>query len=218
MKEADADTIILDIRSNGGGSIDFVTKQLLPVIFSHDVTFESHVYGGKNSHTRKFYGSAIYRFLETTFDNLSDFSTTGKNYAYTETFTVQGKAAKDYKIYLLTSYNTFSAADVMTRICKEYDNCVVVGTNTSGEGICGSIMQCYLPESHFMFAYAPTVNINYPEDSYYGTEPDIYIPYTLDEYYARQDIFNSGTNPNSYAVRQQWDQTLLRVIDMAEED
>ena len=106
----------------------------------------------------------------------------------------------------------------MTRICKEYDNCVVVGTNTSGEGICGSIMQCYLPESHFMFAYAPTVNINYPEDSYYGTEPDIYIPYTLDEYYARNDIFNSGTNPNSYAVRQQWDQTLLRVIDMSEED
>ena len=218
LEEADADTIILDIRANGGGSIDFVTKQLLPVIFSHDVTFESHVYGGKNSHTRKFYGSAIYRFLETTFDNLSDFSTTGKNYAYTETFTVQGKAAKDYKIYLLTSYNTFSAADVMTRICKEYDNCVVVGTNTSGEGICGSIMQCYLPESHLMFAYAPTVNINYPEDSYYGTEPDIYIPYTLDEYNARQDLFYSGTNPNSYEVRQQWDQTLLRVIDMTEED
>ena len=79
-------------------------------------------------------------------------------------------------------------------------------------------MQCYLPESHFMFAYSPTVSINYPEDSYYGTEPDIYIPYTLDEYYARQDLFYSGTNPNSYEVRQQWDQTLLRVIDMAEED
>jgi C-terminal processing protease CtpA/Prc len=106
----------------------------------------------------------------------------------------------------------------MTRICKEYDNCTVVGTNTAGEGVCGSIFQCYLPESHFMFVYAPTISIEHPDDSYFGTMPDIYIPYTLDEYNARQDLFYSGTNPNSYEVRQQWDQTPLRVIDMTEED
>ena len=218
LEETDADTVILDIRSNGGGNINFATEQILPVIFSHDVTFESRVYGGKNSHTRKFYGNAIYRFMETSYNNVSDFSTFGKNYSYTETFNVRGKAAKNYKIYLLTSFNTFSASDVMTRICKEYDNCVVVGTNTSGEGINGSIMQCYLPESHFMFAYAPTVSIKYPEDSYYGTEPDIYIPYTYEERIARTELLLNGTNPNSYAVRQQWDQTLIRVIEMAEED
>lgn len=218
LEETDADTVILDIRSNGGGSSTFVTEQLLPAIFSHDVTYTSCVYGGKNNHTKQFYGNPIYRILGTTMDDKSAFSTKGKNFYYTETFTVKGNAVKDYKIYLLTSFDTFSSSDIMTRICKEYDNCTVVGTNTAGEGVCGSIFQCYLPESHFMFVYAPTISIEHPDDSYFGTMPDIYIPYTLDEYNARQDLFYSGTNPNSYEVRQQWDQTLLRVIDMAEED
>lgn len=218
LEENDADTIILDIRSNGGGEITFVTDQLLPAVFSHDVTYTARVYGGKNSHTRKFYNNPVYRFYLTTMGDISDFSTEGNNFYYTETFTVKGNAAKDYKIYLLTSFDTFSASDVIARICKEYDNCTVVGTNTQGEGVCGSAFSSYLPESHFMFTYAPTVNTECPEDFYTGTEPDIYIPFTVDEYFARDDIFNRGTKPNSYEARRQWDKTLLKVIEMAEKD
>lgn len=218
LEETDADTVILDIRYNDGGTVAFVTDQLLPAIFSHDVTYTARVYGGKNSHTRKFYNNPVYRLFLTTMGDISDFSTEGNNFYYTETFTVKGNAAKDYTIYLLTSFDTFSASDAIARICKEYDNCTVVGTNTRGEGVCGSPFNSYLPESHFMFTYAPTVNTECPEDFYTGTEPDIYIPFTVDEYFARDDIFNRGTKPNSYEARRQWDKTLLKVIEMAEKD
>ena len=96
---------------------------------------------------------------------MDSFSTKGDYFYYYEDFSVKGKAEGDYKIYLLTSYNTFSSGDIMARVCKEYDNCTVIGTNTSGEGVCGTILQCYLPESHFMFAYAPTINTEFPEEA-----------------------------------------------------
>jgi hypothetical protein len=49
-------------------------------------------------------------------------------------------------------------------------------------------------------------------------KPDIYIPFTPDEFIARDEIFKRGIKPNSYEARRQWDKTLLRVIDMAEND
>ena len=219
LEEADADSIILDIRMNGGGDSSFVPAQLLPVLFSHDLTSESTVYGGRNSHTRKYYGNMVYKILDASVNNSSAFKTKGKYYYYTETFTVEGRAAKDYKIYVLTGFDTFSSGDIMTRICKEYDNCVLIGTNTAGEGVSGVIIQCYLPETHFMFAYAPTVNIDCPEDSFLGTEPDIYVPFTLDEYYTRSDLYyNQGLSIGTYDVRLMWDQTLVKAVEMAEND
>jgi len=218
LEETDADTVILDIRANKGGDSSFVNEQLLPVLFSHDVNYEATVYGGRNDCTKRFYGAVTYGLLNVLLYHQSGFSTKGDYFYYSETFNVKGNAAKDYKIYVLTSFNTFSSGDIMTRVCKEYDNCVVIGTNTGGEGVSGTILQSYLPESHFMFAYASTVNTDFPEDSFLGTEPDIYIPYTVEEYQARLELHNQGIRQNSYEVRQQWDQTLQQVLEMAEND
>jgi hypothetical protein len=218
IKEADADSIILDVRSNVGGDSDVVTDYVLPVLFSHDVEYVANVYGGRNSYTKNFYGPITYRILNRYLNHMAGFSTKGDYFYYTEDFSVKGNAEGDYKIYLLTGYSTFSSGDIMTRVCKEYDNCTVIGTNTGGEGVCGTILQCYLPESRFMFCYAPTVNTEFPEDSYLGTAPDIYMPYTVDEYLARVELFNQGTNPNGYKTRMEWDKTLQKAVEMAEND
>ena len=218
IEEADADSVIFDVRANGGGDASFVNEEVLPALFSHDVEYKAKVYGGRNSYTKNFYGAVTYGILNRVLYHQSGFSTKGDYFYYYEDFSVKGKAEGDYKIYLLTSYNTFSSGDIMARVCKEYDNCTVIGTNTSGEGVCGTILQCYLPESHFMFAYAPTINTEFPEDSFLGTEPDIYIPSTVEEYYARLDYFNQGINPNSYEMRMQWDHTLQKAVEMAEAD
>ena len=213
LDSIDADNVIIDIRSNGGGSFSVGTEKLLPVIFSHDVTFFSEVTGGKNDNTRNYYSSPIYKLLDKTQNNRVS-RTDKDHFYYTEDFSVHGNAKKNYKIYLLTSQNSFSSADVMTAVCKEYDNCVIVGTNTGGEGICGSPFECYLPNSGFIFVYTPTASLRIPEDGCTGIDPDIYIHQTVEEYITRADLKKQDIDADSYEVRQTWDNTLISVLDM----
>ena len=210
VEEAEADTLILDIRRNSGGITNFATTQLLPALFTHDVPYVSHVYGMRSKYTRNFYGNTVYKTIKGIDTKLK-----GDYFYYDEDLSVTGNASHYLKIYLLTSQQTFSTADIITRICKEYDNCTVIGTNTGGEGVCGDIFQCCLPESHFVFCFPPTVNMDFPEDSYLGTEPDIYMHFTLEEYNARKSLAADGLDADSYEVRQKWDQTLNKALEMA---
>ena len=213
LDSIDAENVIIDIRSNGGGQYSFATDQLLPVLFSHDVTFMSDVVGGKNDNTKNFYDSLFYKVMAKPLLNMP-YRTDKDHFYYTEDFSVQGKATKNYKIYLLTSQNSFSSADVMTAVCKEYDNCTVVGTNTGGEGICGSPFSCYLPNSGFMFVYTPTASQRIPGDGITGISPDIYIHQTVEEHLTRADLKKQDIDADSYEVRQTWDNTLISVLDM----
>jgi len=84
--------------------------------------------------------------------------------------------------------------------------------------LCGSPLNCYLPESRFAFVYVPSVNVDHPENSYYGTEPDVYVHYTLDDYNAKQELNRQGMNTSEYETRLLWDHTLLTVLDMIDAD
>ncbi len=211
LSETDADTVIIDLRSNGGGSTDFVNEYILPLVFSHDVTYSTDVIGCKNSYTKNYYNNLYYRYYINRPLRLE-----GDHFIYREDFNVKGQAAKNYKIYILTSDTTFSSADLMTRICKDYDNAVIVGTYTQGEGISGTPFRCYLPNSRFMFTYTPTVASGATDDSFYGTEPDIFIPLTYDEYSQKKDLESQGVDAGSYEVRQMWDKTLIYVLGLVD--
>lgn len=210
LNETGAETVIFDVRSNGGGVTGFCNRQVLPALFSHDLEYPTDSYGIKNDFTRCFYNDLYYRIY---FER--PIKVEGDNYFVHEDFNVEGKAAKNYKIYLLTSYSTFSSADLMTCLCKAYDNATVVGTNTGGEGICGTPFHCYLPNSHFMFNYTSTANVNVPENNFMGTSPDIYIPYTVEEFCKRSELLNQGLDVNSFEVRMMYDKTLNYVVDLA---
>jgi len=211
LENTAAESVIIDIRYNDGGDTEYLSKQLLPVLFSHDVQCLSESYGTYNDHTSYLYKNIAFNLLSRFDYKLKD------GYLYsTEDFSVKGKAVRDYKIYVLTTQNTFSAADTLTCICKEYDNATVIGTNTGGEGFAGVITNCYLPESRFMFAYSGFVNVQYPEDSYLGTEPDIYIPYTLEEINLRHELQDQGLDTYSFEVRLMWDRALLKALELAE--
>ena len=210
LNETGAETVIFDVRSNGGGVTGFCNRQVLPALFSHDLEYPTDCYGIKNDFTKCFYNDLYYRIY---FER--PIKVEGDNYFVHEDFNVEGKAAKNCKIYLLTSYSTFSSADLMTCLCKAYDNATVVGTNTGGEGICGTPFHSYLPNSHFMFNYTSTVNVNVPENNFMGTSPDIYIPYTVEEFCKRSELLNQGLDVNSFEVRMMYDKTLNYVVDLA---
>ena len=208
IEEIDAETVIMDFRWNHGGVTSFVNEQVLPVLFSSDLKYTAEVVGGKCDFTKNYYCNPYYLFYIGR-----PLRTDSENFYYTENFDVEGKATKDLKIYLLTSSSTFSSGDLMTYLCKEYDNATVVGNNSGGEGICGSPFNCYLPESRFMFVYTATMNVEVPEDTYLGIAPDVYIPFTVDEYLTQQELKNQGVDVNTYEVRQQYDQTLQYVLE-----
>ena len=210
LDEVNAETVIVDLRRNPGGSSNYAYDILLPLLFSHDVDFSPRIVGKLNKHTKQ-YDSAINRILFT-----SDWKITKKDgyYYFNEKASVKGKATRNYKIYVLTSTDTFSTADIVTAICKRYDNAVIVGTNTGGEGIGGNPINCILPESNFGFIYVPTVNVDYPEDGIKGIEPDIWSGRTVEEYRMAESLAKQGKDPSSYEVRQIWDGTLNKVLKM----
>ncbi|MCR5385246.1 MAG: hypothetical protein K6E72_11525 [Saccharofermentans sp.] len=216
LEKTDAETVIIDVRSNGGGSPTLARKFLFPEVFSHDQEFVSYVCGTKNDYTKHFYTGAFYKLIIGKFNDYP-IRTDDEKFYYAQNFSVEGHAAKNYKIYLLTSQDSFSSADIMARVCKEYDNAVLVGTNTGGEGICGEIFCCTLPESHFMFTYMGSTNVYFPDDGVYGTMPDIYIPYTVEEYYTRLEMSLQGEDPKLFEKRLEWDKTLLYVLDLVDE-
>lgn len=209
LDEVNAESVILDIRENGGGNAQLAYEYLLPVLFSHDVEFTPRIVGKLNEHNRKF-DNAFYR-LTGVFHNMEK---KDGYYYYNDFFSVKGEAKRNYKIYVLTSQTTFSTADIITALCKEYDNAVVIGTNTGGEGIGGVALNCILPESHFAFVYVGTVNEKFPEDGIKGIDPDIYCGRTLDEYYRSKELDKQGIDSGSYEVRQTWDGALIKALKM----
>ncbi|SCW50845.1 Peptidase family S41 [Ruminococcaceae bacterium YRB3002] len=214
LDEAGAETVILDLRSNGGGISTTVTDKLLPVLFSQDVEFKAVSEGRLNSTTELFYDRVIYRLYDMFISGGNKNEIKGDTFYYTEDLSVEGRATRDYRIYVLTSQQTFSSADIASALCKEYDNATLVGTNTEGEGISGSPCNCYLPESRFMFVYVPTVNVTYPYDSCKGIEPDIYVHFTVEEYLQRYELIRQGSDVESYGSRMTWDKTLQTVIEL----
>ena len=107
-------------------------------------------------------------------------------------------------------------ADLIAALCKEYDNAVLVGTNTGGEGVSGYAVNCILPESHFGFVYVPTVNEKYPEDSFNGIQPDVYSARTMEEYLYIKSVEKQDKDYDSYENRQKWDGTLKKVLSIVD--
>ena len=62
----------------------------------------------------------------------------------------------------------------------------------------------------------PTVNEDYPEDSFKGIQPDVYSPGTLEESLLTKEMEKQGKDYDSYESRQKWDGTLKKVLNMVD--
>ena len=209
LQNVNAEYVILDLRANKGGASTVVTQYLCPELFRDDLPFKQNLILPDNELTEHFSSSVI-----NSFSGLGDFKKENGYITYTEDFSVDGKAEKEYKIYVLVSPVTFSSGDIMARIAKEYDNATVIGTNTGGEGISGTLFNDYLPESRFIFSYAPSLNKDHPEDSVYGTEPDIHMHNTKEASDKYDEIEAQGVDPATYEGRQLWDMVLINTLEI----
>lgn len=210
IDEIDAENIIVDVRSNGGGDFNFVTEGLCRAIFDKPVGWINYARFPKADIPMKYLD-----FLADSYDQTPEDK--GNYMVYYQDYTANGEAKKKFNIYVLISDCTFSSGDIFTAIAAEQDNVTIIGENTSGEGFSGNPLNYYLPESKFSLAYAPGVSEHLPENNILGTAPDIYCPLNWESVKAFLKLTEDpeiSDKLTQYEYRALWDAPFRRTLEL----
>ena len=213
--------LIIDIRDNTGGYIDYVTEFLYPLIYSDDYTYNSESFVKISGDLKSvvylmmsLFGSNTYKLTYKNF-NLSGF-----HYRMKEEINIKGGDAPKRDIYVLTGRNTISAADMFAEIAKEQENTLLIGSNTMGEGIFANYYMDILPNSKMVYLFIPSYaeNTDGMDNSVYGTSPDIYSELSIENFIIQQELIENGEDPYTYENRLKWDNVLIKTLELIKED
>lgn len=207
------DNIIIDLRGNGGGKAVYYSQHLYPVLFSDSKEIETTYELGRNKNTVKW--------VREPFNKFNSSSKIGPKgiLTYCSVEYLYGEATQKYNIYLIQDEGTFSSGDHISSYIAEEENVTLIGTNTGGEGRSGNIFSALLPESHLVMAYTPSYAKDItPMNGVYGTPPDIISPTTAEEIIVKDQLEASGIDSEDYLIRQQWDKTLNKTIQMIKDN
>lgn len=226
---ADCTNLILDVRDNGGGITGFWEENIYEPLFSDELFIENVSYLELNNYNKDPFGDlleSLYYSHERMNANELPFSTDSicQWYKFTETTSYRGDYSGDKEddrnIYILAGRNTASLADEFVHYFKTNDLAVVIGENTMGEGIAPTYMCSLLPETGLLFSYSPFIAFNSDgnDNSIYGTEPDIYVTLTHDDYLINRQMRMDGKDTLIYENRLEWDTELKYVLELAAEN
>lgn len=201
------DKVILDIRGNKGGSIAFYHRYVYPVLFKESSQIDKNeIQMPLNQETGSwadFYWNKL--FTHAKKDKAAGIVTCLEG----DDLELEGNGIKDCDVYLLVDRKTFSSADVITHHLSLCDNVTVIGENTGGEGMEGSIFVGLLPNSRMTFNFTPGTNVKEEiSNGVYGTVPDIHSTQSVEAYRTRLQIINEGQDVTTYESRKKWDNVL----------
>lgn len=217
-------SVILDMRYNGGGYIDYGVKNIYPVLYSENILVKDKEYLYHSFATREIYSvlhSGLYGYLnmeemgfkkQVQDGDLLDFENY-KNYffSYEEEFLYKGLNEYAPDIYILISHNTASAADHFVSDVSQSSQTTIIGENTGGEKMGGQVMGI-LPNSKLVFSFYPEIYFNDDGtiNSIYGTKPDIYSCLSVDDFLKRGKMYleNKEIDIFDYDNRMIWDTVL----------
>jgi hypothetical protein len=206
LRQNDIDHLIIDVRSNGGGSVTNSTL-LTRFIADHDFKVADSLYAIKK---KKKYGSYIQndffnRLFMTFFarkrkDGRYHFGYFEKHY-----FDPKKKNHFDGKTYILTGGNSFSATSLFVGAVVKQENVTVVGEETGGGAYGNSawlIPDVTLPETGVRFRlplFRLVIDKNAPKTGK-GVQPEVAAVPTVD------------------AIRRGIDYKVQKVMDMILQD
>lgn len=180
-------TIVIDLRNNYGGNIEYAEKYLYPALYEKDVS-QSYSWMVPNTHgnramTKKWTVRLSYELKK---DEDCYYYRTQNNYT--------GKAKQEKCIYYLVGPKTGSAAETYLAMIKENNLGTIVGDTTGGEGMGASYICDYMENSSLIYVYYPSVA--YDQETlnkiYGGTTPDYYVSRTVEEFQLRQRYIAEG--------------------------
>lgn len=211
--------LIIDIRNNTGGYVNYVTEFFYPLLYSEDYTYKTEAFVKISGELK----SPVYPIM-SLFDGsgfniaYKSFNLPGFYYRIREETEIKGGNAPERDIYVLTGRNTISAADMFAGIAKEQENTLLIGSNTMGEGIFPNYYMDILPNSKIVYLFIPSYaeNADGMDNAVYGTAPDIYSELSVENYILQQELIESGEDPYTYENRLKWDNVLIETVEMIE--
>lgn len=212
QKACENDNIILDLRINEGGRREFFLEHIYCYLYKEDISIVGEYYVNQETIDNKLdVGIMKRQHVLSSVEERMESSVKLK-------YECQGKGngVKDKKVYVLISDTTFSAADWAAAMLKEQTSAILVGTDTSGEGLGGTAFFDIMPNSKltFMVQDSQSFNADGTDNSIYGTSPDIYISHTMESIERRNELINNQISYIDYGSRLKWDNILLETIKL----
>lgn len=160
--------LVIDIRDNVGGNMDYWQRFLLPKLSKNPKQVVNHMFFKDSPKTR-----LLLQDDTLNMESLDNVDITGisldhaedlKDFAYyiKDTIVINPDESKrdngyEGKIFLLVDEDVFSAAEGFASFIKNTGFATIVGTQTGGDGITLGVINSVLPNSGLVFTYTNTL-------------------------------------------------------------
>ena len=219
------ETLIIDIRGNGGGSTSYWMNNIVPLLTKEKLESKNYLLFRDSDYLEPFIRNKML-FGFYGLKPLSEFAPKegmegkyfgGQSGKYDDmTYTVKPKSPVGFngKIYLLVDGYVYSSAEALAAFSKETGWATLVGTHTGGDGIGYDPAALVLPQSGLIVRFPLEMGLN-PDGSVneeFCTQPDVYVEQTY------EDFINgvaAGAENLSAKERISYDTVLKTVLEMA---
>lgn len=157
--------LIIDIRQNSGGNIEYWQNYLLPRLIEKKVSVENHMFFRDGMRTKMLLQSEDISYENIENVNLANMDLNHKedleNFSYYSKDDIEISPIKENKfkgnLYLLVDEGVYSAAEGLANFCKNTKIAKLVGHKTGGDGITLGVINDVLPNSGLVFTYTNTL-------------------------------------------------------------
>lgn len=157
--------LIIDIRQNSGGNIEYWQNYLLPRLIEKKVSVENHMFFRDGMRTKMLLQSEDISYENIENVNLANIDLNHKedleNFSYYSKDEIEISPLKENKfkgnLYLLVDEGVYSAAEGLANFCKNTKIAKLVGHKTGGDGITLGVINDVLPNSGLVFTYTNTL-------------------------------------------------------------
>ena len=188
--------LIIDIRGNSGGDIEYWQKEIVARIIKEPITYVNYIAYKDGEYQRDFIDNynRLKKIDKLSKKNLSnapeDLNTEFKLFRKEEKRIKPKDSIKyDGDIFLLVDGEVYSAAEMFASFCKSTGFATVIGEITGGDGIGSDPVVCSLPNSGYIFTFSQEMGMSEDGKCNYEfrTSPDYVVNAKIEDLYDNDD-------------------------------